>query len=137
MQTTARAQNHPLDQMDVITDLTSEMNPETLNSHPTDGMYIHGLFIESARWDLKRCAVSESVPKQLHPPIPIIRVRGVLHGTHHTSEQYICPTYITSQRGATFVFSAQLNVKPAEGVSVAHELQKWIIAGVCLLMSDD
>merc|ERR1712070_233841 len=129
LQTTARANNLPLDQMDIYTDVTEELNPALLTVPSDDGMYIHGLYMEGARWDTKKGAITDSLPKELHPEMPVLRVRGVVHGTYEMDGIFVCPIYITSMRGPTFVFKATLKSE--------DPLNKWIMAGVCLLMNDE
>jgi dynein heavy chain, axonemal len=46
--------------------------------------------------------------------------------------QYDCPVYVTSMRGMTYVFNANLNMESEDSDS-----SKWILSGTCLLMSDD
>jgi dynein heavy chain len=46
--------------------------------------------------------------------------------------QYDCPVYVTSMRGMTFVFNANLNMESED-----FDNSKWILSGTCLLMSDD
>lgn len=36
--------------MTTETHVTTFMRPETIDYYPTDGAFIHGLFIEGARW---------------------------------------------------------------------------------------
>jgi len=129
LQTTARAQDLPLDQMDIWTDVMAEMEPNNMLEYPETGMYIHGLFMEGARWDTKKLAVTESVPKELHPPMPVMQVPGKVHGEYSTEGVYKCPVYTTSMRGPTYVF-------PATMKSV-DKINKWVLAGVCLLMNED
>ena len=50
MQVTARRTGMPLDQMTTETHVTTFMRPETIDYYPTDGAFIHGLYIEGARW---------------------------------------------------------------------------------------
>eukprot|EP00658_Telonema_sp_P-2_P077500 TRINITY_DN7026_c0_g1_i2.p1 TRINITY_DN7026_c0_g1~~TRINITY_DN7026_c0_g1_i2.p1 ORF type:complete len:743 (-),score=198.33 TRINITY_DN7026_c0_g1_i2:213-2441(-) len=129
LQTTARSNSLPLDQMDIYTDVTEEMNPALMATPSSDGMYIHGLYMEGARWDLKKQCIAESLPKELHPEMPVLRVRGIVHGTYDLDGVFVCPVYITSMRGPTFVFKATLQSQ--------DPLNKWILAGVCLMMNDD
>jgi len=129
LQTTARAQDLPLDQMDIWTDVMAEMEPNNMLEYPETGMYIHGLFMEGARWDAKKLAVTESVPKELHPPMPVMHVQGKVHGDYSTEGVYKCPVYTTSMRGPAYVF-------PATMKSV-DKINKWVLAGVCLLMNED
>jgi len=46
--------------------------------------------------------------------------------------QYECPVYVTSMRGPTYVFSANLSMESEDSPP-----EKWILSGACLLMSDD
>jgi len=129
LQTTARASDLPLDQMDIWTDMMEAMEPSGVTAYPEEGMYIHGLFMEGARWDSKKNVVTDSVPKELHPAVPVVHVRGLVHGSYSMDGIYECPVYTTSMRGPTFVFPATLKV--------AEKVNKWVLAGVCLLMNDD
>jgi dynein heavy chain len=45
---------------------------------------------------------------------------------------YECPSYVTSQRGPTYVFTAYLQMESEES-----DPNKWILAGVALLMSPE
>lgn len=42
---------------------------------PREGAYIHGLFMEGARWDAQSGIIMESRLKELFPPMPVINVR--------------------------------------------------------------
>lgn len=66
----------------------------------------------------------------MHPRMPVINVVALPLDQKKTEGQYDCPVYVTSQRGPTYVFRANLNMEdeiPA----------KWILSGTCMLMSDD
>jgi len=129
LQTTARQRNIPLDQMEIWTDVSAITEPSDVKVPPEDGMYIHGMCMEGAQWDLKKLCIVESAPKVLHPAMPVLVVRGVLYGSVDKGEIFECPLYVTSKRGATFIFIATLRtVDPAN---------RWVLAGVALLMSDD
>jgi dynein heavy chain, axonemal len=129
LQTTARAKNLPLDQMDIWTDMLEQMDHKGLAEYAEEGMYIHGFYMEGAQWDTKKGAVTESVPKELHPAMPVVNVQGKVHGSYSMEGIYVAPVYTTSQRGPTFVFPATLKS--------VDKINKWVLAGVCLLMNDD
>lgn len=42
---------------------------------PREGAYIHGLFMEGARWDIQSGIIVESRLKELFPSMPVINVR--------------------------------------------------------------
>ena len=49
-QSTARKNEWPLDRMVLNVDVTKKAKDD-FNSAPREGAYIHGLFMEGARWD--------------------------------------------------------------------------------------
>ena len=51
MQSTARKNELPLDKMSLACEVTKK-NKEEMQSPPREGAYIHGLFMEGARWDV-------------------------------------------------------------------------------------
>ena len=50
MQVTARKNEWPLDKVQITVDVTKK-GPEEIEGATRDGAYIHGLFVEGARWD--------------------------------------------------------------------------------------
>ena len=77
MQVTAREHNYPLDHMALETDITTVTDPSTL-SYPEVGAYVSGLFLQGARWDVKRSVLADSILKELHPALPVVHARAVL-----------------------------------------------------------
>jgi len=129
LQTTARKDNLPLDQLDVWTDVTSMQHADRIESYSEEGMYVHGLFMEGARWDSKRAVIAESIAKELHPMLPVVRVRAVLHSEYEQDNIFLCPVFSTTKRGGTYVFKSTLKT--------SHRVNKWVLAGVAIVMSDD
>lgn len=124
-------------------------------TYPEDGIFIHGLLMEGARWTDEEesadhvytmsggtsCAghLIESKLKQLLTPMPVIYVKAVAVKPEWSPESvgylrgdpnlYECPVYLTSARGPTFVFLSILKTK--------EPVHRWILAGVALLMQSD
>jgi len=136
MQTTARAKNLPLDFMSTQTNVTMITNPEEITEYPEEGRYIHGLFLEGAGWELGRTGndgyLTESTLKDIHPRLPVVNVLAVPIENKITEAMYNCPVYVTSMRGPTYVFAAGLKMESEE-----TKEERWILAGVALLMADD
>eukprot|EP00762_Andalucia_godoyi_P002900 ANDGO_04168.mRNA.1 Dynein beta chain len=128
MQTTARKQDLPLDKMCLMTDVTKK-GPEEVGAAPRDGAYIHGLFLEGARWDTQAGCLKDSILKQLHPALPVIYVKAMLSEKRDLKGTYECPVYATSMRGATYVTTAYLKSQ--------DKPHKWVLAGVCGLLSPE
>jgi dynein heavy chain len=61
-----------------------------------------------------------------------VNVVSVLKKDRKIVGQYQCPTYVTSLRGPTYVFTANLQMESDE-----TDARDWILAGVALLMADD
>jgi len=82
---------------------------ESFSKAPEDGCYIHGLFIEGAKWDAEESSVSESDPKVLLTSIPIIWLKptenlnpSVTASYYEPREgQYPCPLFRTQARRGT------------------------------------
>lgn len=155
MQVTARRTSSPLDQMTTETHVTTFLRPDQIEgaTPPEDGAYIHGLYIEGARWSIgDEAGDSEMVSgvptagtlvdsrlKELLPILPVIYVKAVpvkpswepsaVGYLRRQPDIYECPVYITSFRGNTYVFLATLKTVDPNS--------KWILTGTAILMQTD
>lgn len=97
MQTAARRAELPLDRMTLSVEVTKKTREEISyafflfvildirretesqffknRAAPREGVYIHGLFLEGARWDSNLGVLAEAKLKELHPPMPVIYVK--------------------------------------------------------------
>ncbi|KAL3663603.1 hypothetical protein V7S43_011489 [Phytophthora oleae] len=157
-QCTARTHGIPLDSMAIETHVTPIAEAEGAESYPEMGAYIHGLFMEGARWELPmkdgektspfsyevdsiQCGghLVDPMPKELLPVAPVIYARAVLIDSkweatavghfRRNKDVFDCPVYQTTLRGPTYVFLATLNT--------INPKAKWILAGVALVMQRD
>lgn len=128
LQTTARANQWPLDKMALVTEATKKELSD-ITAPPREGAYIHGLFMDGARWDRKAGCIKDSILKELYPDLPPIFLKAVTSDKADVRDSYECPVYKTKQRGPTYVWTFQLKTRESPS--------KWILAGVCLLMSAD
>ncbi|KDO33800.1 hypothetical protein SPRG_01679 [Saprolegnia parasitica CBS 223.65] len=148
-QVTARATQQPLDSMTIETHFVS------VASTSSKGAFVHGLFLEGARWcmpedgddgdaygvDDVSCAgfLTDAKPKEALCIVPTMYVRAVpirddwdptaVGHFRRDPSTYECPVYVTSMRGPTYVFLATLNTRTPKA--------KWILAGVALLLQKD
>lgn len=123
--------------MALQTDVTGYKDISDVPSPAENGFYCHGLFLEGAAWEAGNGGVGEGnlceqKPKELHPKMPVINVIAVPQDKKKVLGQYQCPVYVTSLRGPTYVFTANLKMENED-----DDPAKWILAGVALLMSDD
>ncbi|XP_027547495.1 dynein heavy chain 9, axonemal-like isoform X2 [Neopelma chrysocephalum] len=125
MQTTARKNKWPLDRMALQCDVTKKSR-EDFASPPREGAYVHGLFMEGARWDAQAGLITDARLKELTPAMPVLFIRAIPADKQDTRGMYPCPLYKTRQRGPTYVWTFNLKTKDNPA--------KWVLAGVVLLL---
>ncbi|XP_055373636.1 dynein axonemal heavy chain 10 [Condylostylus longicornis] len=133
VQIACRKNAWPLDRSTLFTNVTENIDPDDVEERPPTGCYIHGLFIEGARFDLKTMQLARSLPKVLVEDLPILSVTPIEAHRLKLTNTYRSPVYTTSLRrnamGEGFVFEADL----ATSEHVSH----WILQGVCLTLNAD
>jgi len=125
-QVSAQKNQLELDKLVVQTDVSKKMTAAAVDTSARDGAYISGLAIQGARWDVQTGLIERSKPKEMFCDMPIINARAVSLEKEEKNNVYMCPTYKTTMRGPTWVFSAQLKTKSAPN--------RWILAGVAMVM---
>jgi len=127
LQSMARKNEWPLDRMTLLVDVTKK-NKDDFNSPPREGAYVHGLFMEGARWDTQTGMIADSRLKELTPALPVCFLRAIPVDKMDKKNSYECPVYKTRQRGPTYVWNFFLKTKESPA--------KWVLAGVALLLSE-
>ncbi|XP_067860408.1 dynein axonemal heavy chain 9-like [Heptranchias perlo] len=125
MQSMARRNEWPLDKMCLQCDVTKK-NREDFSSPPREGAYVHGLFMEGARWDSQTGIITDARLKELTPTMPVIFIKAIPVDKQDTRNVYPCPVYKTRLRGPTYVWTFNLKTK--------EKPSKWVLAGVSLLL---
>merc|ERR1711871_446366 len=137
MQVACRKNDWPLNRVITIVDVTKKMTPEEIESQSRDGAYVHGLYMEGARWDMQAGCVEEAYMKELYPKMPVIQMRAILADKEDTRGIYRCPVYKQTERatpgyhtpGSGYLFMMQLKTK--------QPAAKWTMAGVAMLCALD
>jgi len=136
MQVTARANQLPLDDMCLITDILNTKEKSEFPTFATVGAYINGFFLEGAAWEAGRGGeqgyLTDMQLKDLHPIVPVVHVTAIRRSERNPKGLYECPTYTTTMRGPTYVFTAGLRMESEDS-----DPNKWILAGVALLMNPE
>ncbi|NXU08490.1 DYH17 protein, partial [Pardalotus punctatus] len=125
MQSTARKKQWPLDKMCLAVEVTKKTR-EDITFPPREGSYVHGLFMEGARWDIPSGSIADARMKELRPEMPVILLRAIPADCMDTTNIYKCPVYKTRMRGPTYVWTFNLKTK--------EKAAKWVLAGVALLL---
>ncbi|XP_064146125.1 dynein axonemal heavy chain 11 isoform X1 [Loxodonta africana] len=125
MQTMARKNEWPLDKTCLTVDVTKKTK-EDYGHPPREGAYLHGLFLEGARWDTQSGTMAEAHLKELISIMPVIFAKAIPVDRQETKHTYECPVYKTKTRGPNYVWTFRLKSK--------EKTAKWVMAGVALLL---
>jgi dynein heavy chain len=126
-QVAARKGGYALDSTTLVTEVTRKVHNQ-IDAPPREGAYIHGLYLEGARWEERNGCLEESRPKEMACALPVLHIRGVAADKAASpADAYACPVYTTEARFRQEVFTVQLKggKQPA---------RKWAQAGVALLL---
>jgi dynein heavy chain len=103
---------------------------------PSEGIYIHGLSLDGARWDKGRGALADSEPKVRFSGLPVLHISATAEKPKNRKEiLYECPIYTCPPRAAhgtqlrNFISSAELRSE--------DPTSKWVMRAVCLLTTTD
>lgn len=69
-----------------------------ITEKPDVGCYLHGLFLEGARWDKEAGQLTESRPKELYTEMAVIWLIPKPNRKPPISGIYVCPIYKTLTR---------------------------------------
>ncbi|KAI4497255.1 hypothetical protein M0802_007739 [Mischocyttarus mexicanus] len=133
VQITCRRNNWPLDHSLIYTTVTKFTKVDAIEEKPEQGCYIHGLYLEGARWDVEENCLKRSYPKVLTEELPILLVIPIQAHRLKLQNTVKTPVYTTSNRrdamGRGLIFEADL--------STEEHVSHWILQGVCLLLNTD
>lgn len=135
MQVTSRAYMLPLDDICLKTEIKNSFVASEFNSAET-GAYVNGFFFEGANWELGRGDeqgyLIDMTLKELKPIVPVVHVTAINISERVTSGIYECPVYMNCSRGATYIFTADLQMESEE-----QDVKIWILRGVALVLQPE
>ncbi|KAL3312821.1 hypothetical protein Ciccas_008580 [Cichlidogyrus casuarinus] len=120
--------------LDEIT-ITSEVMRQSYTEFeklPCEGHFVHGIFLEGARWDRIQHCLCDPLPMKPVVPIQGLHLKAIVCKdeckTVKQMQSYLCPVYCTNSRIDEFV--TELNLRTLD------KPEKWILAGVALLLQN-
>ncbi|CAH2067322.1 unnamed protein product, partial [Iphiclides podalirius] len=130
-QSYARKYRIPIDQLDFHFEVQGTTE---LTEPPPEGVFIHGLFMEGARWNLEECVVDESYPKILYDNFPPVWLIPLKREDIPKDVFYNCPLYKTGdRRGVLSTTGHSTNYILFMRLPTAEAPGHWIMRGVALL----
>ncbi|XP_072845880.2 dynein axonemal heavy chain 1 isoform X2 [Pogona vitticeps] len=109
-----------------------------LTQRPSQGCYIHGLFLEGARWDPLFFQLTESRPKELYTEMAVLWLVPVPQRKPPTTGIYLCPIYKTLTRAGTLSTTGHsTNYVIAVEIPTTKPQRHWIKRGVALICALD
>ncbi|XP_060621830.2 dynein axonemal heavy chain 1 [Anolis sagrei] len=109
-----------------------------LTQRPAQGCYIHGLFLEGARWDTLMYQLTESRPKELYTEMAVLWLVPVPNRRPPATGIYLCPIYKTLTRAGTLSTTGHsTNYVIAVEIPTKKPQRHWIKRGVALICALD
>ncbi|XP_053785531.1 dynein axonemal heavy chain 1 isoform X3 [Desmodus rotundus] len=109
-----------------------------LEERPKEGCYIHGLFLEGARWDPMAFQLAESRPKELYTEMAVIWLLPIPNRKIQDQAFYLCPIYKTLTRSGTLSTTGHsTNYVIAVEIPSDQPQRHWIKRGVALICALD
>nr|XP_033782541.1 dynein heavy chain 1, axonemal isoform X1 [Geotrypetes seraphini]XP_033782544.1 dynein heavy chain 1, axonemal isoform X1 [Geotrypetes seraphini]XP_033782545.1 dynein heavy chain 1, axonemal isoform X1 [Geotrypetes seraphini]XP_033782546.1 dynein heavy chain 1, axonemal isoform X1 [Geotrypetes seraphini]XP_033782547.1 dynein heavy chain 1, axonemal isoform X1 [Geotrypetes seraphini] len=109
-----------------------------LKERPPEGCFIHGLYLEGARWDPTTSLLSESRPKELYTEMAVIWLIPVPNRKMPVMGFYLCPIYKTLTRAGTLSTTGHsTNYVIAVEIPSTQPQKHWIKRGVALICALD
>ncbi|KAK5607192.1 Dynein heavy chain 8, axonemal [Crenichthys baileyi] len=114
-----------LDTVTINNKVLTESN-EKIKAPPTEGVYVYGLHLDGAGWNIKNIHLKEPTPKVLFTCMPVIHMFAVRSTAPTDPKLYVCPIYKKSKR-------TDQNYITAVALPTALSPDHWIMRGVALL----
>ena len=134
LQNFARKYTVAIDEVEFNVDMLKQ-DQQGINQPPVDGVYVHGMFLDGARWDKAGGVLAESTPKVLFSSAPVMWLQPAHQSDLKEYQHYACPMYVTSERrGVLRTTGHSSNFVMVVKVPSRHDQHHWIRRGVALLL---
>jgi dynein heavy chain len=141
LQNYARKYKKPIDSVTFSFHVLGDRKVDAIVERPRDGIYIHGLHLEGARWDTAAQSLVDSKPKELFTPFPVMWLLPEEEPPAAVGQEvavvnpniYRCPVYkILTRRGTLSTTGHSTNFIIFVDLPTKESPSKWIKASVAL-----
>ncbi len=113
LQVSARMNGVSIDSLSFETPVLTSADPTSLSGYPKDGVYVSGVYLEGASWNMAGGFLEESRPMELLSNMPIIHFKPVEGKRKGAKGVYTCPLYMYPHRSGSrerpsFVYSIDI-----------------------------
>jgi dynein heavy chain len=137
LQTYARKTRTPIDTLRYRTDISTKHSSD-ITEMPANGVNIHGLFLQGAKWDWTTSRIEESDPEVLFVEMPVIWLEPFPVSQKAPGRQYQAPLYKTSLRaGELSTTGHSTNFVLFLDLPSEQDPLHWVRRGVALLCQLD
>jgi dynein heavy chain, axonemal len=122
--------------IDTLTFATNVMpfHEGSVEKTPEDGVLVHGMYLEGARWDPEKKLMGEMLPGVLFDRMPCVWLMPVVTETFTAGSDYAAPFYKTSERRGTLSTTGHsTNFVTTVFLPTDKSQDHWIRRGVALL----
>lgn len=137
LQTYARKNAIAIDTLKFKTNLRKEFAKD-IKEGPENGVNIHGLYLQGARWNTEEGKIADSRKGVLFVEVPVIWLEPILETAKEDERAYKCPLYKTSLRkGELSTTGHSTNFIMYLALHTEQKPEFWINRGVALLCQLD
>lgn len=133
LQVAARMNGVSIDSLIYETPILTTGDKSTITTHPKDGVYVFGLYIEGATWNFPGGFLEESRPMELISTMPIMHFKPVEGKRKTTKGYYNCPVYMYPVRSGTRERPSYVAAVDLRGGKFSSDF--WTKRGVAILLS--
>jgi dynein heavy chain len=139
LQTYARKNLVAIDTLAFKTNVMPMIRVDQVDEKPEIGIYMHGLYMQGARWESGKRVVDDSLIGVTIVDFPIIWLEPILEEELKLDKMFACPMYKTSTRaGELSTTGHSTNFVMYLNIPTERDQDYWIRRGTALLcMTDD